>query len=225
MPLPIVLLPGLDGTGDLFEPLVAKAPESFRPIVVRFPELSAYADLLEEVRRQLPATGNFAVLGDSFSGPLAVAIAREEADRVVAVVLCNSFVAPPATRFLRYLPWSLIFAIPPARWIVRCFFVGTDASPAIVSMARAAIKKTPRRVLAGRMRAVFNLPDADEVPRLRVPVLSLSGTKDLLVPNDALEAWAPDVVRKKIAAPHLLLQAAPEAAWAEISAFFEPLAQ
>jgi pimeloyl-ACP methyl ester carboxylesterase len=90
VPLPIVLLPGLHGTGDLFEPFLACAPPHLRPIVVPLPEKSSYAELLEEVRRQLPA-GRFAIVAESFSGPLAVALARGASERVVGVILCNSF--------------------------------------------------------------------------------------------------------------------------------------
>lgn len=215
-----MLLPGLDGTGDLFAPLVATVPDHLAPVVVCLPELSSYEALLEGVRHQLPA-GRFVVLGESFSGPLAVEVARAEPDRVVAVILCNSFVSPPKTSMLRYLPWSLVFAIPPPRWVLRRFFVGPNASAGTVSAVREALGRTPGRVLAHRMRAVFSLPAVPNASRLQVPVLSLAGTNDLLVSNNlrALEALAPDVVCKRITAPHLLLQVAPQAAWAEISAF------
>ena len=36
-PLPLVLLPGLDGTGEQFEPLLRELPASLTPIVVRYP--------------------------------------------------------------------------------------------------------------------------------------------------------------------------------------------
>lgn len=33
-----------------------------------------------------------------------MAVAREERERLAAVILCNSFVAPPLTPLLRFLP-------------------------------------------------------------------------------------------------------------------------
>ena len=88
----VVLLPGLDGTGDLFQPLVDTAPPDVRPLVVKLPHLGSYADLLDAIRDQLP-DGRFIILGESFSGPLALQIARELPERVTAVILCNSFVS------------------------------------------------------------------------------------------------------------------------------------
>ncbi len=32
----LVLLPGMDGTGDLFEPLLRELPAGWRPVVVRY---------------------------------------------------------------------------------------------------------------------------------------------------------------------------------------------
>ncbi|HJQ37712.1 MAG TPA: alpha/beta hydrolase [Thermoanaerobaculia bacterium] len=216
--LPLVLLPGLDGTGTLFEPLTSTAPPGITPIVIRLPELASYDELLREIR--LPI-GRFAILGESFSGPLALSIARVYPDRVVAVILCNTFVSPPITRLLRFFPWSVLFLLPIPRFIIRWFFVGRAASADLVSAVRSAVAATPRRVLAARMHAVFSLPKPDF--RIEVPVLVLSGKRDALVKPNVREfqkiGWR--VVHKSVDAPHLLLQAAPVEAWREISAFLE----
>ena len=217
-PLPLILLPGLDGTGDLFAPLLATAPADVHPIAIALPQLDSYGELLEAIRDQIPTSGLFAVLGESFSGPLAVAVAREFADRVVAVILCNSFVSPPLTPLLRFFPWSLLFLIPPPRWVVRHFFVGRDASAALVSSVRAAVAKTPRRVLAARMRAVFTL----KLPQpITARVLSLHGAEDAMLPTNSrdLEQLSPQMHHKQIRGPHLLLQASPVEAWSAIREF------
>jgi len=221
LPLTIVLLPGLDGTGDLLAPFAPKAPAHLRPVVVPLPELSSYSELLEAIRPRLPSTGRFAILGESFSGPLAVAVAREQPERVIGVILCNTFVSPPITSALRFFPWSLLFLFRAPAWAIRLLFLGRAASPELVSAVRAAVAKTPRRVLAERMRAVFSLPKAGDVSPIAPKVLFLSGTRDALVPLNqrAVNRVAPRVVYKRIAAPHLLLQVAPDEAWAEISAF------
>jgi pimeloyl-[acyl-carrier protein] methyl ester esterase len=107
--LPVVLLPGLDGTGDLFKHFAETAPPHVRPVVVSLPLYTSYQDLSSAIRNQLPATGPFVVLGESFSGPLAVAIAEEAAERVSHVILCNTFLSSPVTTLLRFVPWSTLF--------------------------------------------------------------------------------------------------------------------
>ena len=37
MPLQLVLLPGMDGTGDLFDPLLSALPAAPPPVVLRYP--------------------------------------------------------------------------------------------------------------------------------------------------------------------------------------------
>jgi pimeloyl-ACP methyl ester carboxylesterase len=188
---------------------------------VALPQLSSYSELLEAIRGKLPSTGRFAILGESFSGPLAVAVAREEPKRVVGVILCNTFVSPPLTAALRVFPWSLLFLLRPPRWAIRLIFTGRTASSDLVSTVGAAVAKTPRRVLAERMRAVFSLPGPTELSPIVPPVLCLSGTDDLLVSLNtrAFDRLSSRVVYERIAAPHLLLQVAPAEAWAAISVF------
>ena len=214
----VVLLPGLDGTGDLFAPLLETAPAHLKPVVVKLPHLGPYADLLDAIRGDLPESGPFVVLGESFSGPSALEIARQFPECVTAVILCNSFVAPPLPPLLRFLPWSLLLRVRPPLWVIRSLFVGRSASPALVTAVRAAIVKTPPPVLAARMRAVFSLPEAAPVA---CPVLFLCGKGDRLVSANQrrLRKVIPDLTWEEIAAPHLLLQAAPEAAWEAISSF------
>ncbi len=72
----LVLLPGLDGTGLLFGPIVDKLAAGIEPLIVRYPcdVLLGYRELLPLVEEQLPA-GPFVLLGESFSGPLTVMVA------------------------------------------------------------------------------------------------------------------------------------------------------
>ena len=69
----LVLLPGLDGTGLLFQPLVECLPDAIEPVVVSYPpdQKLGYEELLPLVLERLPAAP-FVLLGESFSGPLAV---------------------------------------------------------------------------------------------------------------------------------------------------------
>lgn len=210
-----VLLPGLDGTGDLFAPFIAAAPDGFAPRIIALPERASYDELFDAVQRQLPREP-FLLIAESFSGPLALRIARD--DRVLGVVLCNTFVAPPVTTLLRFFPWSLLFAMTPPRWVIRTFFVGWDAPSSLVDAVRGAIAKTPRALLAARLRSIFTLSKVEPVD---VPLLVLAGTRDRLLRMErhAFDALAASIAYQRIAAPHLLLQAAPAEAWTAIAAF------
>jgi pimeloyl-[acyl-carrier protein] methyl ester esterase len=221
--LPIVLLPGLDGTGKLYSSFVQTAPPGVNPIVIPLPELGTYDELIEPICSRLPP-GLFAIVGESFSGPIAVEVACRLPKRVVALVLCNSFISAPRMAAFRFLPWRLLFRIPVPRWAIRTFFLGWSAPATLVSEIRSAVAGVPSELLAARMLSVFALRPTNTT-RIEVPVLSLSATHDVLVRHDVhgLEGIARRVTQRRIAGPHLLLQAAPKEAWREISAFLSEI--
>ncbi|HEX2836088.1 MAG TPA: hypothetical protein VHW00_23995 [Thermoanaerobaculia bacterium] len=109
----LLLLPGLDGTGTLFGEFIAALPPHIAPVVIRYPtdEALSYEELLAFIEERLPE-GTFAVLGESFSGPLAIELAAKS-PRVRAVILCASFVRSPV-RFAAWLVRPSLRVTP--RW-------------------------------------------------------------------------------------------------------------
>ena len=95
--LVVVLLPGLDGTGKLFDRLLLSCPRQFEPQVVVYPgdKMLDYHELEVLVRERLPQRRPFIIVAESFSGPLAIALASRGIDNLVGVVLAASFVTPP----------------------------------------------------------------------------------------------------------------------------------
>lgn len=224
-PLPVLLLPGMDGTGDLFEPLVASAPADFKPIVVRLPHSGSYDELERSIQLSIPAEGEFAIVAESFSGPLGIRIAAAARDRVVALVLCNTFASRPAHQIFAHLPWALLFALPRPMFLIRWRLLGRHASASLLRQLRTIINTTPARVLAARMKSVLRVDEQVAAASLRCRVLYLRGTEDRVISNrvvsDALRCL-PGAVRKDIGAPHLLLQTCPQLAWSAIAELIGP---
>ncbi|MCA9686896.1 MAG: alpha/beta hydrolase, partial [Myxococcales bacterium] len=108
-PLRVLLLPGLDGTGRLFAPLLPALPSNWRPEVVAYPggEVLGY-DALEGQLRAAFAGEDTLVIAESFSGPLAIRLAADPPPGLRALVLVATFARPPAprlaTRLFRVLP-------------------------------------------------------------------------------------------------------------------------
>src|SRR5829696_3155244 len=109
----LLLVPGLDGTGVLFEPLLGVLPTDVDTTVVSFPHDKAIYDpeLFASMRNVIPWNRGFIVVGESTSGPLAMRFASAQRENVRAVILVSSFVSNPivaannwATAFLSK-PW------------------------------------------------------------------------------------------------------------------------
>lgn len=71
----LVLLPGMDGTGILFLPLLQCLTPFVEVQIISYPADSCldYAQLYQQVEKELP-NEPYALLAESFSGPIAIKI-------------------------------------------------------------------------------------------------------------------------------------------------------
>lgn len=224
----IVLLPGLDGSGVLFRPLVGALPGELRPQVVSYPgdQPLGYDELLIHVLDRLPKNEPFVVLGESFSGPLAVQVGARRPSGLEAIVLCATFVRcplpfgrPGLAPLIRPLPFRLFPLFTRIKSIL-----GGISSPALRALSKEALADVRPEVLAHRVREVFRVDARQDLLASAVPVLYLRGTRDLVVPARNLREilrLKPTVQVARIPAPHLLLQAQPGLAAAAIAGFLE----
>ena len=100
----------MDGTGELFAPLIDALPPGTDVRVVSYPvdDVLEYADLLPIAQAAIPTSGSYILVGESFSGPLAITLASGGDPRLTGIVICCSYARAPlprALRLLRYLAW------------------------------------------------------------------------------------------------------------------------
>ena len=216
-PVRLVLLPGMDGTGELFSDFMDALPMWVVPEVIRFPGTKSlsYRQLEAEARSALSKPGSFVLLGESFSSPLAVRLAASAPNGLCGLVICAGFVAPPVWRTLRAMA-SLI--APAACWAVKSRFVaprillGPKAPQALVKKLRNAICSVRPDVMADRLRAVLTCDARAELRRVPVPILYVAATRDLLVRKASLRIVRrirPDTKVARISGPHLIAQRKP----------------
>ena len=95
----IVLLPGMDGSGLLRADFIAALGPDIDAMVVTYPpdRLLGYSKLTALARAELPNDRPFVLLGESFSGPIAVALAASRPPGLRALVLVCSFVRSPVS--------------------------------------------------------------------------------------------------------------------------------
>jgi pimeloyl-[acyl-carrier protein] methyl ester esterase len=223
----LVLLPGMDGTGLLFQPFVEALGDAaeidLQTLAYPAREALGYAELNELAFNGLPHGRPLVILGESFSGPIAVALAARCADRVQGVILCCSFVRNPRPRWswltplLRRAP----MLTPPTALVARALF-GRHSTPRLRSLLARALAGGAPHMLRSRLIAVGGVDASTTVAALRIPLLYLLAREDRLVPASAW-AWVkqlrPDARVVAFDAPHALLQACPEQAAEAVIAF------
>ena len=219
-----LLLPGLDGTGKLFEPFTAYAPTGASCRVVSYPvdsELS-YPECAEFVTTNFIADEPFVIVAESFSGPVAVLVASTHPSALVGVVLCNTFVFRAAWRGFSYLPWVWLFRVPLTRFSVGLHLTGFKHATRFVGPIRAANAPVLPNVRASRLRSALNVDVRDKLAESAVPVIYLRGIHDRLVFSGSVRkvvSARPSTTVVRIPGPHLLLQVAPQRSWQEVSSF------
>jgi pimeloyl-[acyl-carrier protein] methyl ester esterase len=163
----LVLLPGLDGTGKLFaEFLKALDLRSGAHVVPYPPDIPLGYDELEPLARAaLPTRGPFVLLGESFSGPLAIRIAARPPPGLSGLILCVTFASNPYPRLgwaRRLAPFVPLKSLP--RWL-RAPLMWGSASPsraprqsdrAMAGVAASVIRRRIAALLAADETAVVS---------------------------------------------------------------------
>lgn len=211
----LVLLPGLDGTGKLFETFVSALPADIKPHIVAYPSdqllsLSQYAQL---VAGRLPR-GRVVVLAESFSGLVALTLLERRDVAIDGVIFCAAFAEPPRPLLLRLAPLirhagPLVQSAP--AFMLRQFCLGEDATSEQLALLRQTLAQVPLAVLAHRLQLIAGR-HAFLRSRCSIPCCYLQAAQDRLVPATASRWFAQhfETFRvESIEGPHFLLQARP----------------
>ncbi len=222
----LVLLPGMDGTGDLFEPLSLCLPSSVVVHRMRYPanEALSYPELTDLVAAQLPPT--VILLGESFSGPVAIALAARLPEQIAGLILCASFAKnpKPLIKLALAMPSQVLKSLALHTGALPMF--GTLGDAAIRLRLRQAIQSVDANVLAYRLGQVAQVDVTQQLRTVACPILYLCGARDRLLGRGALTAVhtaRPDMQLTTLDAPHGILQTRPKEASEAIVRFVESI--
>jgi pimeloyl-ACP methyl ester carboxylesterase len=223
----LVLLPGLDGTEIFFGPLLAQLPPWIDPVVVTYPANghNGYDDLMPIVLEAVDGLQEFAILGWSFGGPLALMVADRLPSRVSAVLLCSSFVTPPhpALAPLRLAMTAPVIATVRAVRRTRLLIPGW-ASAEMRKAKALTWRRVNSRVLAKRARAALGVDARRLLAECRPRLIYLVSTRDEIIARrnlDEVLAHAPHAEVAEIEGPHLALFTNPVQSAACIAGFLQ----
>jgi len=221
----LVLLPGMDGTGVFFKDFAVAARAEFDPIVVAYPNDPSlgYAELEQLARAAVPYDDPFLVLGESFSGPLAISIAAASPRGLLGLILCATFARNPHP--LLPVITAILGPLPAARipsFIQHRNLFGKFNSPHLRTQLSEVRLLVSPKTLKARLEAVASIDASEKLRRVAVPTLYLRARNDRVVSRaacDHIRKVLPTVEVAEIDAPHLLLQTVPQDALTAIKGF------
>ena len=212
----LVLLPGLDGTGKLYAPMVPYLEPHFEMTFVTYPDLDSFADYIVCAQNQLPATPGFSLVAESFSGPVAMALMVHQPEEIGPSVLASTFARSPLatlTRMANSVPAD-IFSIGALKEFCMDVYASDEEDNSETQPLPLNVSEQLDGTLLKHRISVFSRIDVSALlPNIQAPILQLHGLRDRIVSeNDAemIQSSLPNVERVDIDAPHLLLQTRPQ---------------
>ena len=232
----LVLVPGLDGSGHLFDPLVSVLPSTFEATVVRFPADRAVLprDMLSCIRSVIPWDHPYVVVAESSAGPLALKFVEAQREGIRAVVLCASFVTSPIASRSPGNPLKWATSLLSKPWyeraltpeLIRENLLGQDAPANLVDKTTETLRAIKPEVWSSRVQSVLAADAKQELLACEKPILYLQPTEDKFVSSTALEEirrLKPSVKAVTVKGPHALLQRNPREALEAIRSFLDSL--
>ncbi|MCH1919018.1 hypothetical protein L9G15_06170 [Shewanella sp. A3A] len=154
----LILLPGMDGTGMLFGPLLNEIGD-LDVEVIPLPNAGAqdYASLADTVAKII-GERECVLLVESYSGGIAEVLLKNYRLNIRHIVVVASFFSSPSrllSRLAAILPIKALAAIPfLAPLAFKAFMLGWSASPSIIALFRMALRTVNATVLRMRLRQI-----------------------------------------------------------------------
>ena len=198
----IVLVPGIDGTAELFYRQIPVLAEHFEVVTFPLPDdpqvsMDDLADDLARVVDEVAQHGAL-LLGESFGGALSMHLALRHPPSVKGLVVVNSFpylenrlqlaIAP---HLVRLIPWG---AMPAVRRLTEHRLHSVHALDDDLAEFRRHSRTIGRDGYIRRLELVAAHDVRDDLHRIAVPTLFVAGTDDRLVPSARWATYMADRV-------------------------------
>jgi pimeloyl-ACP methyl ester carboxylesterase len=190
---PLVLVPGMDGTGRLFYRQVPLLARRYRVATYRLredaPSMEVLVDDLAAVIRAVSPSGAPAVVvGESFGGTVALSAALSRPDLVAALVVLNSFPYFVPRRRLRLaifalqafpFPWQVMGLV---RRLTAFRLHSRHTHRSEIRRFLELTAGTTRPGYLARLRVLLDYDVRDRLPEIQASTLFLASERDHLVP-------------------------------------------
>lgn len=188
---PLILVPGIDGTGLLFYRQIPALERTFSVTTTRHRDdartMDELVDDLDREIRRVSANGPVTLLGESFGGALTLSYALAHPERVERLIVLNSF-AHFGSQARLWLGYHLLRATPwGAMRILRQLNARRMHSQQTereeIKRFHELMRASTREGYLSRLRILRDYDVRHRLPSLEVPVLYLAADRDTLIPS------------------------------------------
>jgi len=216
----LVLLPGFDGTGKLFDGLINELGNNFNIVAINYCEEVTIEAYLTCINEKIGQNKQVILLAESFSGPIALHFITNHSDKIKCCIFSTSFSKTPFLSLCKaavFLP-DIFFQSTALQKIAIKYYcygkyftnhLGERTLKAINSISANTVKKRLKLLCTQQSHKLIK----DKNHNIFMPCLYLQASEDKIVrkslASDLCNAL-PNVNKVTINGPHLLLQTKPK---------------
>ncbi|MFL0798378.1 MAG: hypothetical protein K6L73_12910 [Cellvibrionaceae bacterium] len=210
----LVLLPGMDGTGKLFEDFLSCLQKDH--VIIPLPEGpdQSYRGLAEYISEKLPNESHI-ILAESFSGGLIPHLLNKNNPHIKGVIFAASFIncpKPLLCRMAKLIPLKVVNKLPRISFLYQQLLLGKNSSSKTLNIFKKIISDLPKDILNNRLSSLRKLKPTPINNNL-IPCVYIKATKDYLVParkSEEISRTFRNIEIIEVRGPHFILQAQPE---------------
>ena len=212
----IALLPGLEGTGEFFSPIIPYLEKHFKIHVVRYTDEVTFNDYVNSALDQIPKDTPISLVAESFSGLIAIALLESKNPNYRASVLSAAFCKSPLpffTKLSKYLPKWFFSSNAVSKALIDLLATGADATPDIRDKARELFDKGSSSQFQNRVNIINKVNLCRKLKKIKAPLLYIQATEDDIVLSDSgakIKKRAKNIKMVRVKGSHLILQTQPE---------------
>ena len=188
MELKILFLPGLDGTGLLFEDLLAQLPTTVDVEVISMDELSgsSYVEQAKEIATNVRGA-KILLVAESYSGRVAYELCELLGSNIKGIVFIASFIETPSTisKLARFIPVMLLKPHSASIWLLGKVGFSGFGNERLIRRVFSSISVADKTKLKSRLINIANLSSASK--KHTTPIVYIRPSHDWLVDTKAVE--------------------------------------
>ncbi len=210
----IILLPGMDGTGLLFKPLLQLSSNNLTLEIIPLSD-TGYQSIDDEVERiaRIIKSEPIIIFAESYSGRIAYELAKKPTTDIKHIIFAASFLSTPSylSRFSQLLPLSILKQRLMPNIFINWLFFQNKESLQLIDLFYQSINTVDDNILKTRLRNIANMKSPEE--KIDLEITYIAADNDLLVSYLAINDFKKvfKVVKEKmLPGGHFIAQTNPQ---------------
>lgn len=209
----LLLLPGFDGTGNLFGSLSAALNNEFDCVPVCYQDHADLAGYDAAVQATCPLDRPVLLLAESFSGPIGLRFLANAPDNLIGGIFSATFAKPPLALIISLAEKLRLasFTIPAvSEQILRWFCLNGVNDIALIREITAVVRDVSGPTVQSRLAALTQMDATSALADIDRPIMTIAAKNDRVIRPRYMHAIRQCTAHRRhatIDGPHLLLQA------------------